>query len=201
MKALALTGGIGMGKSTAADCLRQRGISVVDTDQLARQVVEPGQPALAEIQQAFGAEVLDAGGGLRRGWLAEVVFADAQARERLEAITHPRIRQLWRAQLDAWRAEGAPLAVVVIPLLFEIQAQGEFDATICVACSAWTQRQRLLARGWSPEQIERRIRAQLPPERKMALADYVLWNEGGVEILEAQLERVLGSLIPTRAAA
>ena len=109
----------------------------------------------------------------------------------LKASCTRRIRALWRAQVEAWRAEGRPLAVVVIPLLFETEAEAELDATICVACSAATQRQRLLARGWSPEQIEQRLQAQWPIETKIARADYLVWTEAGVDVHAAQLDRIL----------
>jgi dephospho-CoA kinase len=191
MKVLGLTGGIGMGKSTAAQLLRDRGIPVVDTDDLARQVVQPGQPALAEVRASFGAEMLAPDGQLRRDELARRVFADPAARQRLEGILHPRIRALWRAQVETWRAEGHPLAVVVIPLLFETRAEAELDRTICVACSAATQLERLRARGWSPDQIEHRLRAQWPLERKVAASDYLVWSEAGLDVHAAQIERIL----------
>jgi dephospho-CoA kinase len=191
MKLFGLTGGIGMGKSTSDQLLRERGVAVVDTDLLARQIVEPGQPALAEIQELFGKEILASDGRLRRDELARRVFADATTRKQLEDILHPRIRTLWLAQADAWRAEGRPVVVVVIPLLFETNAASQFDATICAACSAPTQRQRLLSRGWSAEQIEQRINAQWPVEKKMALADFVVWTEGNLEVHAAQLERII----------
>jgi dephospho-CoA kinase len=191
MKVLGLTGGVGMGKSTSAQLLRDRGIRVVDTDDLARQVVEPGQPALAEVQEAFGSEIIGQDGQLRREELARRVFADAAARVRLETILHPRIRALWRAQVETWRTEGHPLAVVVIPLLFETRAEAELDATICVACSVATQQARLLARGWSPEEIQQRVRAQWPVEEKMAKADYLIWTEASLDVHAAQIERFL----------
>ena len=188
---MGLTGGVGMGKSAAADLLRSRGVPVVDTDDLARQVVEPGQPALAEVQQAFGPEMVGLDGRLLREELARHVFADPAARKRLEAILHPRIRILWRTQVEAWGKEGRPLAVVVIPLLFETAAEKEFDLTVCIACTTATQQQRLLARGWSPKEIEQRVRAQWPIERKIARADYVVWTEAGLDLLAAQWDRVL----------
>lgn len=191
MKLFGLTGGIGMGKSACAQLLRWRGAAVVDTDELARELVEPGQPALQEIAATFGRDFLDAEGRLRREELARLVFADAGARRRLEAILHPRIQDAWRAQVATWRAEGKPLAVVVIPLLFETGAEREFDAVICVACSAETQRQRLLARGWSPEQIEQRIAAQMPIEEKMLRADYVVWTEAGMDVHAQQVYRIV----------
>jgi dephospho-CoA kinase len=191
MNVLGLTGGVGMGKSTSAQLLRDRGVRVVDTDDLARRVVEPGQPALAEVVAAFGHGIVGPNGQLRRDELARRVFADPPARRRLEAILHPRIRTLWRAEVETWRAEGCPLAVVVIPLLFETQAEAELDTTVCVACSVSSQQQRLLARGWSPEQIEQRNHAQWPIEQKIARADYLVWTEAGLEVHAAQLERIL----------
>ena len=194
MKVVGLTGGVGMGKSTAAQLLGSRGAAVVDTDDLARQVVEPGQPALAEVREAFGPGIVGPDGRLRRDELARRVFADAASRQRLEGILHPPIRALWRAQVETWRTAGRPLAVVVIPLLFETKAEAELDATICVACSAATQHQRLLARGWSPEHIEQRLQAQWPVETKMVRADYVVWTEAGLDVHMDQVERILRRL-------
>jgi dephospho-CoA kinase len=194
MQVLGLTGGIGMGKSTCAQLLAQRGVLVVDTDDLARQVVEPGQPALAEVIAVFGSQVADPDGRLRRDQLARLVFADPVARKRLEGILHPAIRARWRAQVEAWRAEGRSLVTVVIPLLFETGAETELDVTLCVACSAATQHQRLLGRGWSLEQIEQRIQAQWPTEKKIAAADYVIWTEAGLDLHAAQLDRILAAL-------
>jgi dephospho-CoA kinase len=194
MKILGLTGGIGMGKSTSAGLFQAQGVPVVDTDGLARQLVEPGQPALAEVQAAFGAQAIGPDGRLRREEVARLVFADPAARQRLEAILHPPIRQLWRAQAKAWEAEGRKLAVVVIPLLFETKAEAELDATICVACSAATQQERLRARGWTPEHIQQRLQAQLPTEQKIARADYLIWTEAGLDVHTAQIQRILCQL-------
>ena len=180
-----------MGKSTAARILQARGIAVVDTDELARQIVQPGQPALAEICQTFGADLKDASGHLRREALARIVFSDPTARAKLEAITHPRITQLWRQQLQTWRSEGRRIAVVVIPLLFETQVESEFDAIICLACSAATQRERLAARGWSAEQIEQRLGAQLSVDEKMQWSNYVVWTEGREEATANQLSKII----------
>lgn len=191
MKVFGLTGGIGMGKSAAAHWLAGRGMPVIDTDVLARQAVEPGQPALMEIQLAFGPEVIAPAGGLNREALAKVVFCDSDARKKLEAITHPRILVLWREQIETWRAKEHPFAVVVIPLLFETAAEKELDATICAACSPATQTERLHERGWSREQIAQRLAAQWPVERKMGRADFVVWSEGCLEVVGQQLERIL----------
>jgi len=194
MITLGLTGGIGMGKSTCAQLLQRRPVPVVDTDDLARKVVEPGQPALQEIRLTFGEQVLFTDGHLNRKALAQLVFADPAARQNLEAILHPRIRELWRSQMAAWSREGHPLAVVVIPLLFETQAEKELEFTACLACSANTQRQRLLARGWSEQQIIQRLEAQFPVERKIAKADFLIWTEGSLEVHSSQLDLMLRSI-------
>jgi dephospho-CoA kinase len=191
MKTYGLTGGMGMGKSTAAALLEQRGIAVIDSDVIARQVVEPGQPALQEIVQSFGGDLIGADGRLRRDELARRVFADADARRKLEEILHPRIRVIWQAQLETWRKEGTTVAIAVIPLLFETNATGYFDATICIACSDRTQRRRLRARGWDDKQIDQRMAAQMPVEKKMLLADYVVWTEAGIDVHQEQLDRII----------
>jgi dephospho-CoA kinase len=191
MKTLGLTGGVGMGKSTAAEILRARAVPVVDTDELARQLVQPGEPALAEIQNAFGQKIIASDGCLRRDELARIIFADPVAREKLEAILHPRIRAAWLAQVETWCGENRPLAVVVIPLLFETKAETFFDKVLCVACSATSQHQRLRARGWNEEQIRQRIAAQWPVETKIARADFVVWTEGLPDVHRQQLGQIL----------
>ena len=191
MKLFGLTGGIGMGKSAVAQIMVQRGVSMVDTDVLARSVVEPGQPALKEIQSAFGDSVVSLDGRLQRAALARIVFSDPAARHKLEAITHPRIREIWREQVKGWRVGQFDTGCVVIPLLFETGAENEFDATICVACSAATQHKRLLERGWNSEQIGQRIASQWPIEKKIAKATFIVWNESSLEILGAQIDSIL----------
>jgi len=191
MKLHGLTGGMGMGKSTVAGFFSARGVPVIDTDEIARRLVAPGQPALAEIRQVFGAGVLAEDGGLKRDELARQVFADAAARKKLEAILHPRIREDWLAQAGRLAAEGRALALVMIPLLFETQAEAHFDKVICVACSPAAQNARLAARGWSPEQTRQRLAAQWPAAQKMARADLVLWAEGALRASEQQVERAL----------
>jgi dephospho-CoA kinase len=194
MKLCGLTGGVGMGKSTAAGFFLQLGARVVDTDQLARELVLPEQPALAEIRREFGENLVAADGRLNRDELARLVFSDAWARKKLEAILHPRIRECWQAQVERWRMEGRPLALVVIPLLFETAAETCFDKIICVACSAVGQRERLLARGWAADQIQSRIAAQLPAEQKMNRSQFVIWTEGSPEVHRQQVERILARL-------
>jgi dephospho-CoA kinase len=194
MKLIGLTGGVGMGKTTCSDFFQQVGLPVVDTDVLARDLVAPGQPALQEIRAVFGDALVDDEGALRRGTLAEMVFADEAKRGELESILHPRIRAAWLNRADAWRARGCEAGVVVIPLLFETDAASSFAATLCAACTAASQEGRLAARGWSPEMAARRIAAQWPVSRKMAAADHVVWTEGRMEATEAQLRRLLARL-------
>jgi dephospho-CoA kinase len=211
MKVCGLTGGVGMGKSTTARFLLERGARVVDTDEIARQLVQHGQPALAAIQSAFGNKVIASTGDLDRAALAQIIFADADARKKLEAILHPPIREHWLAQVKAWLVapksndggrvapnpcDGgrSPLAVVVIPLLFETKAESHFDKILCVACSATAQRERLRARGWTPEQIQQRIAAQMPVEQKIACADFVVWTDGVLDAQAPQIERILAVL-------
>ncbi|MGH7977628.1 MAG: dephospho-CoA kinase [Limisphaerales bacterium] len=194
MKVCGLTGGVGMGKSTAAELLRVRGAQVVDTDELARELVRPGQPALAEIKKEFGKSIISLAGELNRAELARIVFTDANARKKLEEILHPKIRERWLAQTENWRKENCKLAVVVIPLLFETQAESQFDKIICVACSANSQGERLHARGWTPEQIRQRIAAQMPVEQKIARSDFVVWTEGDLKNNEQQLDCILEKL-------
>jgi dephospho-CoA kinase len=191
MKLCGLTGGVGMGKSTAAEILRACGAQVVDTDEIARQLVEPGQPALAEIKKEFGGKIISSGGALKRGELAQVIFADSAARKKLESILHPRIRERWLAQIKIWRGENCKLAVIVIPLLFETQAESQFDKVICVACSAANQQKRLLERGWSAEQIRQRNASQMPVDQKMNRSDFVVWTDGDLDVHTRQLERIL----------
>jgi dephospho-CoA kinase len=180
-----------MGKSTAGQLLAQRGLAVVDTDVIARQLTEPGQPALGEIAQRFGPQVLSADGRLNRAELARLVFADVGARADLEAILHPRIRTTWEAEAESWRAAGRGRGAILIPLLFETGAASRFDAVICVACSEASQWRRLRLRGWTDDQIRQRLAAQWPMEKKIAGSDFVVWTDTTLETHAAQLERVV----------
>jgi dephospho-CoA kinase len=191
MKVWGLTGGVGMGKSTVANTFAAGAVPVVDTDDLARQLVRPGEPALDEIESLFGKSIVSSDGRLRRDELAKIVFADAAARHKLEIILHPRIRQAWLAQIEIWRQARHNFAVVVIPLLFETQAESHFDKIICVACSSAAQQERLASRRWDRDQIQRRIAAQLPAEQKIARSHFVIWTEGLVQVQQHQIGKIL----------
>ena len=190
-RVLGLTGGVGMGKSTAARQLKKVGLPVVDSDDLAREAVQPGTEGLAEIADEFGEGFLKVDGSLDRDKMASTVFQDKAARKRLEAIIHPRVRTVWEKQIDQWREQKRPVGVVVIPLLFEVDLQDSFDAVLCVACTANTQRARLRERNWDDAQITARIAAQMDIAQKMDLADHVLWNEGAPELLMDQMKEIL----------
>lgn len=191
---IGLTGGIGMGKSAAGDWLERRRLPMTDSDRIAREVCAPGTPALREISERFGPEVVDEDGALRRGEVAKRVFGDDGARADLENILHPRIRAAWKAEVQDWGRDERVAGVVQIPLLFETDARGEFDSIICVACSPGVQKERLLGRGWDEEQIARRIGAQLPIREKIERSDFVVWNESGWEELGEQLDRALRAM-------
>ena len=183
-----------MGKSTAGDLLRERGFPVVDTDTIARQLVEPGSSALDQIKLAFGSAVIDSGGRLRRDVLAGIVFADPTARQKLEQILHPPIRKAWLHETDVWRRQGHRFGFVIIPLLFETNAAPAFDATICIACSTASQKVRLAARNWDETEIRRRVESQWPTQRKMDAADYVVWTETTLAMHGAQFGHIISSL-------
>jgi dephospho-CoA kinase len=179
-----------MGKSEAADRLTEQGVRVVDTDALAREVVAPGQEGLAVVAREFGGGMVGADGRLRRGALAELVFKETTAREKLETILHPLIRGRWQQQAEEWRKQGVAAGVVVIPLLFETGAEQFFERVICIASSLETQCKRLHARGWSAEQVSGRLAAQWPIEKKMDRSHYVIWNNASVLVLREQLGRI-----------
>lgn len=180
-----------MGKSTAARLLAGRGYPVADTDLIAREVVEPGTAALREVAEIFGSAMLTSEGRLDRERMGALVFTDPEARRRLEAILHPRIREAWGRRVDEWRAGGARLGVVVIPLLFETGAEALFDAVVCVACSRATQALRLAGRGWSPVHAAERVASQMPIEVKIQRSRYVVWTDVPVAVHEEQLGRVV----------
>lgn len=191
---LGITGSVGTGKTTVGKILQDLGLKVVDTDDIAREVVMPGQPALNEIREVFGADYLNPDGTLNRTRMARLVFYDLESKKKLEAILHPRIRARWKQIVDEWRKSGVFAGAVVVPLLFETNAQKEFDAIICVACSPDVQKKRLLLKGWSLDEINARIRSQLPLEEKIKLSDYVIWNDAGLDVATAQVGLILKDL-------
>lgn len=194
-----LTGGLASGKSTVAAMLARKGAVVIDADELARVVVEPGQPALQEIVARFGAQYLDEEGRLRRKALGRLVFEDPQARRDLEAMVQPRIRE------EMWRrlAQAPPHSVVVldVPLLFETGRLLKWvDVTVLVYADRETQLARLMARdGCSLEEAETRLASQWPLARKLGLAHWVVYNQADRAALARQVDDLWERLQEARA--
>ncbi len=190
MRVVGLTGGIGSGKSVVASMFAQLGADVIDADQLAREVVEPGQPALEEIVKAFGRDILLRDGHLDRAKLGGIIFADPVARGTLNAITHPRIGERMAAEL-ALRASRPGVLIVDIPLLYESDRTTGLEAVIVVWVDQQTQLRRLIERDGLKEQDARqRIAAQMPLDEKSARADVVIDNSGSRENTRRQVETV-----------
>lgn len=184
---IALTGGIASGKSVVADMLSERGAVIIDADVLAREVVEPGTPGLAAIVRRFGQGVLTADGSLDRAALGAIVFADADARADLEAITHPAIRE--RAERLREQAPPGSVVIDVVPLLIEAGLASRFDTVIVVDVDEATQLRRLMDRnGLTRGEAQRRLDAQASRERRLAAADFVVTNDGDRGALCHQLD-------------
>jgi dephospho-CoA kinase len=194
-----LTGGIGSGKSTVAAMLRDLGAYLVDSDEGARAVVEPGTPGFERVVAEFGPGVVSEG-RLDRAALAELVFRDPTARDRLNAIVHPLVRE-WSAQRVAQAAQrGEPVVVHDIPLLFENQLEHLFDAVLLVHVPPDVQLRRLVeGRGFSEADARARIAAQMPIDDKVAGATYVVDNSGPMEATRRQIEEVWGRLVSAEA--
>lgn len=194
---IALTGGIGSGKSSVARLLAGKGAFVVDADAIAREIVEPGEPAIEEIRAAFGPEVIDADGRLRRSRLAEVVFDDPDALARLNAITHPRIAARSAELLGSAPAEA--IVVYDMPLLVEQgpQALEGWDAIVVVDAPDEVRLERLVARGVDRVDAQRRMAAQASRDVRLAAADHVIDNSGDIVSLEHSVDALWTSLIST----
>lgn len=191
----ALTGGLGSGKSTVLARFVARGLPVVNADELARSVVEPGQPALAELARVFGPDVLDARGALDRRRLAERAFADPNARKALEAITHPRIAALAAERFRALDAQGEPLACYEVPLLFEVGLDRKYRPIVVVTAPEAERIARAMRRdGTTERHVRARLAAQLPLDDKVARADFVIDNGGPLEDTLRQADRVLDAI-------
>ena len=195
MRVLGLTGGIGSGKSTVASMFTQLGAEVIDADQLARDLVEPGQPALEEIVRAFGTDMLQADGRLDRAKLGRLIFADAGARSRLNAITHPRILDRMNQDVQR-RKDRRGLLLLDIPLLHENARTSLVEKVIVVWVDAATQLRRLTERsGLSIDEATRRVASQMPLDEKRAQADIVIDNSGSLESTRRQVEAIYRDLI------
>lgn len=186
-----LTGGIAAGKSVVAARLARLGAAVVDHDVLAREVVAPGSPGLAAVVLAFGDEVLAADGSLDRPALGRVVFADAAARERLNAVVHPLVREAARHEEAQAATSGARVVVHDVPLLVETGQAGHFDELVVVDAPAALRVERLVeGRGMREDEAWARLAAQADDEARLEAADVVLDGSGALADLEAQVDRL-----------
>lgn len=193
--AVGLTGNIAAGKSTVGDIFRQLGVRVIDADQLARQVVEPGSRGLEQIVQTFGDEVLTDRGELDRDKLGSIVFGDSEARRRLESITHPLIARKMRRRAEQAARQGESWFVYEAALLVENNAHEWLDKLIVVTTDPETRRDRLVSRDdLSKHEADERIESQLPESRKIAVADYTIDNNGSLDETRRQTRQIFEKL-------
>ena len=194
MYLVGLTGGIGSGKSTVAERLVEHGVELIDADQIAREVVEPGKPAWRKIVDHFGEGILDEEGFIDRTALGAVVFADEKKRTLLNELTHPPIIEAIAIQLEVLQAFDG-VVVIDVPLLVESGVDRGYEAVVVVAAKPETQLQRLVElRGMDRREAQARIAAQSPLEEKLAVATHVIWNEGTLEELQAAVDDVAADL-------
>lgn len=191
---IGLTGSIASGKSTVSGMLAERGYPIVDADLVAREVVEPGRPALEQIRRAFGERVIMEDGTMDRRFVGELIFNDPAQRKKLNDIIHPAIRTEMLRQRDGHLAAGKKTVVMDIPLLFESRLQHLVDKILVVSVKEETQLHRLMARNSFTEQEARaRIASQLPISEKEKGADAVIYNNGTLEETARQLDQILES--------
>src|SRR5271156_862528 len=195
MLKVGLTGGIATGKTTVASMLRDRDVPVLNADTLGHELLEPGQAAYDEIVAVFDEDILDADGKVNRAKLGGVIFADAQKRERLNQILHPRILEIvqkWFAALD--EPDGPPFAVVEAALIFEARYNRNLDKNIVCWCRPEQQLERLTLRGLSVEEANQRVAAQMPLDDKRKLADETIDCSGSIEETQVQVDQVVEKL-------
>ncbi|MEY3008700.1 MAG: dephospho-CoA kinase [Candidatus Nanopelagicaceae bacterium] len=187
MLSIALTGGIGSGKSLAGEIFQELGAVIIDSDQLAREVMERGTDGFDEVVAQFGDEILT-GGDIDRAKLAQIVFKDESARRKLEAIIHPKVREL--AAKIASRVPSDGVVINQIPLLFETKGAGRFDLVISISSSLEVRRERLIERGLKSYEIDQRIGAQATDEDRASISNLVIENNGTVEELEKAIREL-----------
>lgn len=192
---IGLTGGLGSGKTSVGQILRQQGYTVVDADELARLAVSRGKPALTKVEARFGAKVINEKGDLDRARLAEVVFSDPNALADLEQIIHPVVRSLCAERRKAAEDAGAKVAFYDVPLLFEKKMEGQFDSIVVVNCSEEMQIERTMAREKvTREKVLQRLSHQIPLHEKVRRANFVIDNSGSREELNHQVQKFLDQI-------
>ena len=195
MLKIAITGGAGTGKSTVARMFKELGAEVLDADAIAREAVAVGQPAWEELRRLYGAEFFHENGELNRSRLAQLVFADPEARRRLDGLIHPRVEAELQARVAELARRGAALVLVEVPLLFETGREAAFDRVIVVAAPEADQIRRLRARDHRGEaEIRGILAAQWPLADKVARGDYVVDNGGELSCTEQQVKNIWGEL-------
>jgi len=192
MIVLAITGGIGSGKSTVRNWFQQQGIPTLDADQIGKQLVAKNQPGLLKIVETFGEEVLYANGELNRETLRQRVFNDPQQKAQLEAILHPMIRQQTQQLLKELPQQDTPLAVVEIPLLAETGQPEYINKVLVTDCDRKTQLERTLSRGrLSADEVKTIIDQQASRQQRLALADYVIDTDQSLDSMQQNLQQLL----------
>ncbi len=192
MKWIGLTGGIGSGKTTVAKNLERLGVNVVYADQLARDVTQVGSPGLESIKNKFGKEMINTDGSLNRQALGKVVFSDKEKLKTIEQILHPLIGEMTKAIRAKLEAQGCKFALYDVPLLFEKKLEKQFDEIVLVYCEEKLQRERIFKRDQlSVEEIEMRIRSQIPLREKITKSDFVVYNGGSLDDLLVRTEELL----------
>lgn len=192
---IGLTGGIATGKSTVSRLLRERGYDVIDADLLAREATQVGTSAHLEIVRIFGADAVLSSGELNRRKIGDVVFSDQSKLKLLESVIHPKVRALALERKAALIQKGVKIAFYDVPLLFEKSMEPLFDHITVVACRMDTQKARLIARnGFTNDEAEKRIAAQLAIEKKIGLAATVIYNDGSLKELETAVDNYLKGL-------
>ena len=195
MPVIGLTGSFGSGKTTVAEMFRHAGARVIDADSIARDVVEPGSPALQEIVDQVGPDILRSDGSLDRKALAEKVFGNSDLRRQINRIIHPRVREIELRQLEQWR--DAPLVVLCVPLLLENRMEHLVDSVVVVTVDPQSRYQRLWKRGrLGRDQVDARLAVQMAQEEKIERADYVIDNSGTRKETEQQVRELIQKLSP-----
>ena len=191
---IGLTGGIGCGKSTAAAFFKEEGWSVIDTDRIVHHLLTQDAEIAAQVITKLGTGVCNASGKLDKKRIADVVFKDTRKLSQLEFLLHPRVHHHWKSVVAA---HPATPWIVELPLLFENNLESHFDHTVCIAANTRNQRSYLAKRGLTPQQIQDRIQCQLPLKDKIKRADYVVFNNGSLNQLKAQIVKLSQQWLPS----